>query len=127
MIDRKQEQIFSLGWIADYPDEQDFWQLFYGKNAGPGGLDGTNYSNPAFDALYEQTSTLGNSPERTRIYAAMQKMVLEDCPWIFTVYPVRYQLYHNWISNVVLSDYGHGYTSETRVDFDARRTWLEHH
>ena len=49
MLDRKQEQIFSLGWIADYPDEQDFWQLFYGKNGGAGGLNLSNYQNSAFD------------------------------------------------------------------------------
>ena len=36
-MDNRQTQIFQLGWVADYPDEQDFFQLFYGKNAVPQG------------------------------------------------------------------------------------------
>ena len=36
MVDSKQAQFFALGWQADYPDEQTFFQLLYGKNAAPG-------------------------------------------------------------------------------------------
>jgi ABC-type transport system substrate-binding protein len=124
MLDRKQEQIFSLGWVADYPDEQDFWQLFYGKNCGEGGLNLVNYQNPAFDALYEQSSTMASSPPRTALYSQMQNIVLEDCPWIFMLYPVKYQLYHGWESQPWLSDYGYGYAQYTQLDYAARTAWL---
>jgi ABC-type transport system substrate-binding protein len=124
MLDRKQEQIFSLGWVADYPDEQDFWQLFYGKNCGAGGLNLVNYQNPAFDALYERSSTLASSPPRKALYSQMQNIVLEDCPWIFMLYPVQYQLYHGWEQKPWLSDYGYGYAQYTRINYAARTAWL---
>jgi ABC-type transport system substrate-binding protein len=127
MIDRNQAQIFVLGWIADYPDEQDFWQLFYSKNRGPGGLNGSNYSNPDFDALYEKTAAMPASPARTALYARMQDMVLEDCPWIFLMYPETYELYHGWREKPWISDYGYGFAQYTRLDFKARAAWLKRH
>ena len=36
MVDAKQAQFFALGWQADYPDEQTFFQLLYSKNQSPG-------------------------------------------------------------------------------------------
>jgi ABC-type transport system substrate-binding protein len=127
MIDDKQEQIFGLAWSADYPDEQDFWQLFYGKNSGPGGLNSSNYTNPAFDALYEKTLVMGPSPERDRLYKQMQAMVLEDCPWAFMYYPVGYLLYHDWELNHRVMDYGYGFRANLKIDFAKRSNWLKHH
>lgn len=127
MIDRSQEQIFLLGWVADYPDEQDFWQLFYTGNIGPGGLNSCNYSNPEFDKLYDQTKSMADSSERTQLYEKMQDMVLDDCPWIFGYYPTTYVLYHNWQSKPWLSDYGHGFKAYSTIDFQARAEWLSKH
>jgi ABC-type transport system substrate-binding protein len=127
MMDEKQAQIFDLGWVADYPDEQDFWQLFYGKNGGPGGLNGCNYSNPAFDALYEKTLVMGPSPERDKLYKQMQEIVIEDCPWVFKFYPLSYSLYHDWEKNVETMDYGYGFKANMKIDFAARSNWLKHH
>ncbi len=41
-------QIFYAGWVIDYPDAQNFLQLFYGPNKSPG-VNATNYQNPEFD------------------------------------------------------------------------------
>ncbi|MGC4034295.1 MAG: ABC transporter substrate-binding protein [Tepidisphaeraceae bacterium] len=127
MLDRDQTQMYSLGWVADYPDEQNYWQLFYGKNAGGGGLNGSRYRNPAFDALYERSSVLGPGPERDELYRQMQDMVLDDCPMIFNVYPITYQLYHDWMATPWISDYGHGYRAYSKIDFAARANWLNQH
>jgi oligopeptide transport system substrate-binding protein len=43
-------QIFWAGWIMDYPDAQNFLQLFYGPNKCPG-VNAANYQNPEFDKL----------------------------------------------------------------------------
>jgi oligopeptide transport system substrate-binding protein len=124
MIDRGQAQVWSLGWTADYPDEQDFWQLFYSGNIGPGGLNGSGYRNPAFDALYEQSATMPAGVQRTVLYKQMQGMVLDDCPWIFTVHTMSYQLYHNWYAKPWLSLYGHGLKAYQHLDAPKRAAWL---
>ncbi|MEI8207019.1 MAG: ABC transporter substrate-binding protein, partial [Kiritimatiellales bacterium] len=55
-LDRRQAQIYKLGWVADYPDSENFLQLFYGPNASPG-PNHANYANPQLDKLYEQLRT----------------------------------------------------------------------
>lgn len=127
MIDEKQAQLYGLGWVADYPDEQDFWQLFYGKNGGPGGLNSDNYSNPGFDAIYEKTLTMNPSLERDKLYKQMQDMVVEDCPWVFEYYPLTYTLYHGWEKDVKVMDYGYGMKAHLKLNFTERSDWLKHH
>jgi oligopeptide transport system substrate-binding protein len=127
MVDAKQEQIYALGWVADYPDEQDFWQLYYSPNAGPGGLNSGNYSNPEFDALYDKTKAMPAGPERTKLYDQMQKIILEDCPWMFLYYPVDYTLYHDWEKPGPAMAYGYGLKAYLQMDFAARSKWLARH
>ena len=38
-------QVFWAGWVIDYPDAQNFLQLFYGPNKCPG-INACNYQNP---------------------------------------------------------------------------------
>lgn len=120
MVDNRQTQIFDLGWVADYPDEQDFLQLFYGKNASPGGSNPTAYVNPAFDALYEKAAVMNRSPQRDELYRKMQQMVMEDCPWGIEFYPLAYSLHYDWVQNLQPMDYGHGLRANIVLDSKLR-------
>ena len=66
MVDNRQTQLFDAGWSSDYPDEQDFLQLLYGKNAPPGMLNGTAWVNAQFDKLYDESAVLPESPQAPR-------------------------------------------------------------
>jgi ABC-type oligopeptide transport system substrate-binding subunit len=60
-------------WIADYPDADNFMQLFYGKN-----INVTNNGCskiPEFDRLYEQTQNMVPGPERDAIYRKMSRIL----------------------------------------------------
>lgn len=60
-------------WIADYPDADNFMQLFYGKN-----IKITNNGCakiPEYDRLYEQAQKMIPSPERDAIYAKMSRLL----------------------------------------------------
>ncbi|MFH0880157.1 MAG: ABC transporter substrate-binding protein [Lentisphaerota bacterium] len=106
-IERRQVQMFNLSWIADYPDAENFLQLFYGPNSSPG-PNRTNYSNPEFDRLYEQIRQMPDSPERTALYRQMADMIIEDAPWIFTSNPLAYGLRHPWLKNYKYHDFPYG-------------------
>ncbi|MBU4200868.1 MAG: hypothetical protein KKG09_01075 [Verrucomicrobia bacterium] len=122
-IERRQAQMFRLSWSADYPDAQNFLQLFYSPNASPG-PNRTNYSNPAFDRLYEQVRLMPDSPERTARYRQMANLVIEDCPWLFTHLPLAYGLQQAWVKNVKLHDFPFGMAKYYRVDGEKRRAAL---
>jgi ABC-type transport system substrate-binding protein len=116
MLDNRQTQVFDAGWDADYPDEQDYMQLFYGKNADAGGLNANCYVNPEFDALYDKAAVLNDTPERRDLYMKMEHIIEEDCPWITVDYSLLYQLQYDWISNRERMMYGHGYLAHYEMD-----------
>lgn len=60
-------------WIADYPDADNFMQLFYSKN-----IHVTNngcMAIPEFDRLYEQTQKMNPGPERDALYRKMARIL----------------------------------------------------
>ncbi|MGY5352917.1 ABC transporter substrate-binding protein [Wenyingzhuangia sp. IMCC45533] len=71
---------FRVGWIADYPDAENFLSLFYSKNFSPQGPNYTHYSNPYFDQLYEASLSLTNRDERTKLYKKMDSIIMSDVP-----------------------------------------------
>ena len=114
-MDRRQAQMFELGWVADYPDPENFLQLFYSDNASPG-PNHANYANPEFDQLYEQMRTLFPGDEKDRLCEQMADIVIEDCPWIFKYQPMSYALKHNWLKNFKNHDFPYGMGKYRRVD-----------
>ncbi|MBI4925774.1 MAG: ABC transporter substrate-binding protein, partial [Bdellovibrio sp.] len=114
-IKNKKSQMYSFAWQADYPDAENFLQLFYSKNVSPGSND-ANYSNPEFDRLYEKSLTLTDSLERTTLYKQMAKIVVEDCPWIFGAHRLIYTLAHPWLKNFKPNEFEHNRHKYLRID-----------
>jgi len=121
-LDRRQAQIFKLGWVADYPDSENFLQLFYGANASPG-PNHANYANPQIDKLYEQLRTMLPSPEKDRLCEQMVDIVIEDCPWIFLYQPMDFAVVHDWLKNYSLHDFPYTMVKYRRVDNAAWENW----
>jgi ABC-type transport system substrate-binding protein len=97
-MERTQQQMFRLGWVADYPDAENFLQLFSSRSISPG-PNHTNYSNPKFDELFDKARQMQDSPERTALYMKLADMVIEDCPWITLSYPLTFGLQQPWFKN----------------------------
>lgn len=97
-----QAQIFQWGWNADYPDPENFMFLLYGPNGkvSSGGENAANYSNPKFDALFEQMRVMPDTAERAAIISKMVKIAREDAPWIWGYHPKQFTLFHQWNQNV---------------------------
>lgn len=119
-LKNKKGQIWSFAWGADYPDAENFLQLFYTKNFSPGPND-SNYSNPEFDRLYEKSLTLNDSPERTALYKKMAAIVIEDTPWVFGVHRVIFGLSHPWLKNYKPHEFTHGMSKYYRIDTSLRK------
>ncbi len=72
-------QMWSYGWIADYPDGENFLQLFWTKSIG--GANYSLFSLPEYDRLYEKIKVMPDSPERTELYRRMVKLLWVYNPW----------------------------------------------
>lgn len=86
-------QIMGYGWGLDYPDAENVLQLFYGPNAAPGS-NASNYRNPEYDALYEQSAVMLPSQKRSEIYQQMNQMLIDDCVGILSLSRQRVALWH---------------------------------
>lgn len=94
-------QMFMWGWVADYPDAENFLFLLYGGNAKAktGGENASNYQNPRYDALFRQMRFLDDGPEKDRLVQEMIKIAQEDMPWMFGFYPMSGGAYQAWVAN----------------------------
>lgn len=108
-------QIFGIAWGADYPDAQNFYQLFYSKNMSPGPND-SSFSNAEFDQLYEQSLKLPPGTERDALYTKMRDIVVEESPWMFHTHRLGYRLIHGWVHNFKWNDIQNDYFKYLRVD-----------
>jgi ABC-type transport system substrate-binding protein len=118
-IKTKSAQMFLSGWVADYPDAENFLQLFYSKNMSPG-PNNFNYSNPEFDKLYETSSIMPDSPERTELYRKAERIALGDCPGVFLLHSVQYVLQHDWSLNYKPGIFNYGTSKYRNVDLQKR-------
>ena len=88
-------QMFSYGWIADYPDGENFLQLFITRSIG--GANYTLFSHPEFDALYDKAKSMPDSPERTAIYRRMVHILWVYNPWRVNSVLTNHILIHPWV------------------------------
>ncbi len=114
-VENKQAQMYTMGWVADYPDAENFLQLFYSGNIDKG-TNNSNYRNPLYDSLYVRVRTMQDSPERTAIYCRMIRMVSEDTPVLLLNESEGFSLFYNWIKNVKQHPIPYGFTKYRRID-----------
>jgi ABC-type transport system substrate-binding protein len=96
-------QIFFWGWLADYPDAENFLFMLYGPNSkaltGGNGENGANYQSPEFDKLFERMKFLEDGPEKQLLIDRMIEITQKDAIWSFGYFPTSAAAYHQWISN----------------------------
>ena len=98
-------QSFSYGWIADYPDGENFLQLMW-----KGSIGQANYSMfdlPEYNALYERAKRLPDGPERNALYAKMVKLIVVYMPWMVETYKAQNILMQPWLLNYRKHPFAH--------------------
>ena len=111
-------QLFRLSWIGDYPDAENFLQLFYSKNAGS--CNRAFYRDEKFDRMFEEIIPMPDSLERTRKYKKMVEYLSKRCPWIFESFAVSYQLNHDWLQNFIPHDFAFSRWKYLNIDAKKR-------
>ncbi len=95
-------QVFQSGWVADYPDPENFLFLLWSEmgQSKHGGPNATNFSNASFDALFVSTKTRDNGPQRMGEIREITRILEHERPWIELFHREDYSLYHGWVRNV---------------------------
>ena len=108
-VDEGRLELFRMGWVGDYPDAENFLQLFHTRNLTPG-PNHSSYSNPEFDEVYDRAmeASARALPEAGELWAKAQEIVREDAPWVFMYHPERYSLTGPRLSGYMPGDFPYG-------------------
>ena len=72
-------QMFDIGWIADYPDPENFLDILFHSESSN---NHTHYSNPEVDELLMQARVETDTELRYELYNQAEQKILEDAPWV---------------------------------------------
>lgn len=117
-------QMYMWGWVADYPDAENFLFLLYGPNAKAitGGENASNYQSDEFDRLFDEMRFLNDGPEKDAVIHQMVDVVQHDAPWMFGYYPLSGGAWHGWVSNVKPTQMVRNTLQYYRIDPEKRAT-----
>ena len=95
-------QIYLAGWVADYPDPENFLFLLWSKmgKIDFGGENSANFENERFDELFVSMKARENGPQRIAEIREMRAILERERPWIELWHREDYALYHGWVKNV---------------------------
>ena len=117
-------QFTRKGWVADYPDAENFLFLFYSPNAhvpskgrGP---NYTNYMNPEYDSVFRKLETMTDTPERLKLLLQANDILRRDAPCVWDFYPTSFNLTHHWLKNYKPHEVAKNYLRYRRIDVAER-------
>jgi oligopeptide transport system substrate-binding protein len=122
-IQNRQTQLWGIAWGADYPDAENFLQLFYGPNASPGGMNSSYYKNKEFDSIFVKARAMQDSPARTELYKKLGRMVAEDSPVVLGLHRISVGLRQPWIHNNKYDEFAFNRAKYLRVDVETKKKY----
>lgn len=76
--------IFIGRWIADTGDPDNYLQPLFNYNNQ---TNFTRYNNPRVMELMNRAKEIINPNKKMEVYKDIQKIIVDDCPWIFIYHP----------------------------------------
>ncbi len=70
-------QAFEIGWLADYPDAENFLDLLFHSESVE---NHTGYSNPYVDQLLEEARVESDFESRLGVYREVEQAIVQDAP-----------------------------------------------
>jgi oligopeptide transport system substrate-binding protein len=102
-LNERRYQMFSLGWIADYPDPENFLDLlFHGQSE----YNHTGYDDSEVNTLLEQARVETDSDYRMELYRQVEERIVGDAVWIPLYHGVDYVLVKPHVKNFVVTPQG---------------------
>jgi len=128
-VRKGKHQIYWSGWLADYPDAENFLFLLYGPN-GKTRADGentSNYENPEYDRLFAQARLLEDGPAKQVLIDRMVSLLQDDAPWAFGYFPFASGAFQSWVQNgkpaILIRDMGRYYRLDVPERLRRQAEW----
>ena len=102
MLNKQELQFFSgLGWIADYPDPENFLDINFHSTKS---TNHNGYNNAEVDKLLESARIEQDLATRMQMYNQAERIIVDEAPWIPLWFPGdRYVLINQRVKNYKLT------------------------
>jgi oligopeptide transport system substrate-binding protein len=98
-LDRDPPPMFYTGWIADYPDPDNFLRASFVRLQ-------TRWRNEAYDRLVEEARRVMDQAERVKLYRQADRILVEDSAIMPLTYNRQHILVKPWVSNLSIAMLG---------------------
>lgn len=79
IVSNSKAPVWKLGWVADYPDAENFLNLFYGKNIQEGSyLNAFKFNNAEYDRLFEEASKEKDDAKRAALLKKCDQILVNE-------------------------------------------------
>ena len=111
-INQEKNNLFDMGWSADYPDPQDFLDILFrtGSQSNNGG-----YSNSQLDALLDQAAADQDATKRISEYRQAEQIIVDDAAVLPLYFGCEYIIVKPYVQNYVVSPLGFPVFSKVSV------------
>lgn len=124
---RNAYQIYMWGWVADYPDPENFLFLLWSESAPH--PNSSRFSNAKFDELFLVMKARPNDELRRDTIRQMTSIIETERPWIELYHSEAYSLFHSWLHHVKPAGLSIQLTKYRALDpkqrTEKRRAWNE--
>jgi oligopeptide transport system substrate-binding protein len=98
VLKEEKDEIFNMGWVADYPDPQNFLDVLFhtGTDENTG-----EYSNPEVDTLLEAARGEMDTAARLKLYQKAEQMLVDDAACVPLFFSVNYTLVKPYVKGFV--------------------------
>lgn len=101
-IESGQTPFYRSGWVADYPDPENFLQLFLKSNLpldkdGKSYLNTPRYASEEYDSIYYQAISVLDEEERFEVYKVLDQKLIDDA----VIIPLYYEYYYRLVQPYV--------------------------
>ena len=83
-LEERAKNLFSYGWVADYPDPENFLDLLLHSENTSNNVGG--YANPEYDSVIERARVEPDNEARLALYAQAERILVEDA----AIIPLRH-------------------------------------
>lgn len=96
-IAKGQVAAFRKNWLADYPDGENFLQVFTKELFSPNGPNYTHYNNPEWEKQYKAAQYSSDAGTRKIAWQKLDSLVMNDLPII----PIYHDQVMHFVSNKI--------------------------
>jgi len=97
------DEMFAMGWVADYPDPQNFlYTLFYSGSE----YNYSHFSYKELDELLDKAAVEADYAKRTGLYQEAEKIIVDQAPVMPLWFGKNYTLVNHRVHNYDIDPLG---------------------